>query len=588
MRLRTFGSAPLSPLEILELCLTILCIILAFAWPAIGEKWFSRVEKCLNATAQHRWLCAIIVGLLPVSLRLLLLPVYGVPAPSVHDEFAYLLQADTFASKRLTNPSPPCPEFFAAPYILVNPTYTGEYQPAQGLVLAIGQKLAGSPWASVVASMGLFCALLYWALLAWMPSVWAFVGATLVGIQIGVFSYWMNGYWGGTVAGIGGALVLGALLRLRDEHRLHYSLLIAIGLVIVLNNRPLEGALLSLIVVGVILYWCLITKQLDWAVLLRRILPPIALIFAAAIAGMAHYNERVTGHATEFPYMLYRRVYGMPQGFLWQKPLRVSTPMPVDIKAVYQLQVDTHERGRSLEGLVRSTARKLRRMWEFYIGVPLTVALLFLPFIWREANMAIALIVLIIIVGLDNMTFFEYLPHYSAAVAVLIVLALMQCIRRMRASSRAGLFLSRSLPIVCAIGLVIPISGRFLDSYRDARTIELWKSEFRYPLPRAGFLKRLEKQPGGQIVLVRYSKLPEGSRDYTIVNLKKQREDSAWVYNSADLNAAKVIWARELDPESNRELLKHFPNRKVWLAEPEHSPPRLRPYLDATSRDGNQ
>lgn len=257
--------------------------------------------------------------------------------------------------------------------------------------------------------------------------------------------------------------------------------------------------------------------------------------------------------------------------------------MPVDIKAEYEVQLRNHERGRSLADLVLLTAKKLRRMWEFYVGVPLSVALVFLPFIWRGPNMALAFVVLLVIVGLDNMTFYEYYPHYSAPVAVLIVLVLVQCIRRMRTSGRAGFFLSRSLPIICLIGLIIPMSGRLLESHFDEHTMKLWQDEFRYPSPRTKFLKWLDKRPGRHIVLVRYATLPENSHEDHVLTLKLWREGTGWIYNSADLSAAKVVWARELDPESNRQLLERFRNREVWLAEPEQDPPRLRLYSDTVS-----
>ena len=73
----TYGWAPLSPLEILEICLTILCLIVSFVWPNTGNNLFSRVEQTLRVTAQRTWLCAAIVGLLPISLRVLLLPTRG-------------------------------------------------------------------------------------------------------------------------------------------------------------------------------------------------------------------------------------------------------------------------------------------------------------------------------------------------------------------------------------------------------------------------------------------------------------------------------------------------------------------------------
>ena len=574
----TSGTAPLNQIETLQLGLAILCIVLAFVVPRLSNGSFSWVEQKLRALAQRRWLCALLVGFLPVGLRLLLLPVYGTPSPYIHDEFAYLLQADTFASGRLANPAAPLPQFFESVYILVDPVYTAEYQPLQGLTLAAGRKLTGSPWAAVVVSMGVFCALLYWALLAWLPSIWALIGAGLIGIEIGVFSYWMNSYWGGNVAALGGALFWGALPRIKKEQRLLYAFLAALGLIIVLNNRPLEGALLSLIAAVALLYWCFIAKQLSWAALLRRVVFPMALVFGAALVCMGLYNQRVTGHLTQFPYLLYRQRYGMPQGFMWQKKVSVATPMPVDIKACYDEQLRVRERANAIKGFVLLTAKKVRRLWEFYIGVPLMISLVFLPFIWREPHMRLALLGLLIVVGLDNMTFFEYYPHYSAPVAVLITLAIVQCIRRMRASGQAGVFLSRSLPVICLIGLLIPLVGRYIEPYVDLPTTWFWGSEFASPSPRSKFVEWLDKQPGQQLVIVRYLSLPENSTKEPVLFLKNLRVDTGWVYNTANLNTAKVIWTRELDPESNRQLLKQFPDRKAWLLEPEQYPIRLRPY----------
>jgi hypothetical protein len=50
------------------------------------------------------------------------------------------------------------------------------------------------------------------------------------------------------------------------------------------------------------------------------------------------------------------------------------------------------------------------------------------------------------------------------------------------------------------------------------------------------------------------------------------------VYNAADIDHSKVVWAREMDPASNRELLRYFKVRKAWLVEPDFNPPRVSPY----------
>ena len=42
-----------------------------------------------------------------------------------------------------------------------------------------------------------------------------------------------------------------------------------------------------------------------------------------------------------------------------------------------------------------------------------------------------------------------------------------------------------------------------------------------------------------------------------------------WVYNAADIDGSKVIWARDGDPAGNVELIRYYRDRKVWLVEPD-------------------
>lgn len=63
-------------------------------------------------------------------------------------------------------------------------------------------------------------------------------------------------------------------------------------------------------------------------------------------------------------------------------------------------------------------------------------------------------------------------------------------------------------------------------------------------------------------------------------------EDRA--YNKAEIDAAKVVWARDMGPVQNQELIAYFKDRRVWLLEPTETPPRLSvyPVLPSISGEG--
>src|SRR4051812_19300961 len=181
--------------------------------------WINSFRNRLGRLAEKKVLTIAITGVLAFVLTSTLALKRGLPIPYVHDEFSYLLSADTLAHGRLTNPSPPVWEPFESEHILVRPSYQSKYQPGQGIFMALGQVIAGKPIWGVWLSAALAAAAIHWALLGWISARWAFLGAMLAVLHPQLLE-WGQRYWGGSVAVLGGALFLGAVGRmLRDAQR---------------------------------------------------------------------------------------------------------------------------------------------------------------------------------------------------------------------------------------------------------------------------------------------------------------------------------------------------------------------------------
>jgi hypothetical protein len=555
---------------------------------SLFPRWARGIEGHLARLARHRALAIALVGLVAslvaVSTSLLL----GIPRPRVHDEFSYLLAADTFAHGRVTNPTHPMWKSFETIHVIHQPSYASKYPPAQGLLLAAGTVLGGRPVVGVWIGAGLACAAISWMLMAWMPPRWAVLGGLLAATHLTILE-WGHGYFGGPIAATGGALVLGASQRLSRRPKAADGLLLGLGLAILANSRPYEGLALSLLALAPLLV-SLARRDARGRLETLRAIVPAALVLVPAFAMMGYYNARVTGHPLRMPYVVHERTYATAPVFAWQ-PMKPSPPY--HHKAVR----DLHEGWEAKIAEEVHTARGLLSAWRERVSlygdrhfpafaapfslaplrmlaVALPVVLLQLPMVARSRilghpRMRVPLLILAgfgVALMLETFT----MHHYFAPALPLVFLITVQSMRYLRLWKHDGKPLGRTLQRAC-LALYVVWLGLWVVHLRRSEAAG-WGvgPNLRQ---RADLIARLADDGGRHLVVVRYS--PD------------HNAHAEWVYNDADLDHTPVLWAREMGPAETRELLRAFPDRRAWLLEADAHTLEVVPYPEDSSKTGN-
>jgi hypothetical protein len=500
-----------------------------------------RAEKAVARFATRRVLATTVLFLAVVAIRLALIPLLRVPVPGIHDEFSYLLMGDTFAHGRLTNPTHPMWISFETIHVNWIPTYCSKYPPAQGLVLAIGQ-LLGHPWIGVLLSNAAMCALIVWMLQAWVPPQWAFLGGVVASLQFAFASYWMNSYWGGAVAAVGGALVLGSL-----------------G--ILANSRPYEGLLLCLPVAVYLILWVAgkIPTKISLRERIRRVLIPLLGSMLLLVLFVAYYNYRLTGNPLLSPYVANSNMYLTGPMFLWQhsKPqLKYRNEQFEQYYSGWRKYYRT-----TIKDAYAVSNKKVDLMGPFFFWRAEWPLILMAPFLFRDRKMRF--LVTILLVGMVGMFVVVWgSPHYAAPLLCVLVALLVQAMRHMNTIEIGGRPIG-SMAVRIVVVLILIETG--VNAAEHKCDIVDWMCQGQFD--RAVVADELSAMPGKHLVVVRYYEGHDPARE--------------WVYNRAEIDSAKIVWAREMDVAQNEKLFTYFRDRKVWLVRPDeyNFQPRLpRPY----------
>jgi len=540
------------------------------------------LETLVRKIAQRgRWCMFGLAGFV-IVLRLALLPVNPAPTAQGADDFSYLLAADTLAHFRLANPPHPMHRFFETNFVLQEPSYSSIYPLGPAIPMAVGELLFHSPWVGIVLCEAVFCALCFWMLCGWTTPGWALLGGLLSVCEFGPLCYWMNSYWGGcAVSAIAGCLVFGALPRFWQRRGIRDAALMGLGIGMQMLSRPYESLFLDL---AVVLFFVMafrhkraarsstgigeVSTELaaESGILANRPfegLAKTALAFAAtalpALALIALHNHAVTCSWTTLPYMLSRYQYGVPTTFTFQPNPVAHAHLTAAQQLYYEGQAAAHD---VLPGFFNRLASRTPFV-RFFLLPPLFLAMPFFFVLVSESRFAwLALTLLLFGFGANLYPYF--FPHYVAAVACLVLLAAVSALRRL---ARLSPVAARCIVIFCAAhflfwyGINAFGGERILSAFGQSVSWDLLPRGD--PDHRIAINTQLDQAPGKQLVFVRYWP-GHGYHE--------------WIHNAADIDHAQVVMALDLGPEENVALERYYPDRTVWLLQPDANPPTLEPY----------
>jgi hypothetical protein len=556
---------------VLEFAFWIVVLLLAAILLKTRPAFFQKIEAWGKNVARKQGLVVGMIVLTALVLRAVLLIAIPYPDPVVHDEYSYLLQAATFASGKITNPTPPGWEHFETFHVNMRPTYQSMYPPGQALFLAAAEVVGAHPWWGVWLSVGIMCGALCWMLQGWLPPHWAFLGGLFCVIRFSTFSYWVNSYWGGAVSAIGGALVLGSLPRLKRNPRARYVVLFVLGLAFLANTRPYEGFIFSLPAVAALVI-CLGGAWKRSELKFATLIPGIALLIAVAIAA-GYYNWRSTGNPTFMPYMANHQQYHITRPFIWQTRLPVPEYRHQVMRTFYVFhELPDYLNRANPDGYSRLIIRGIRVYYDFFIWPMFIPAVFAMWSMMKSRKMRIFPITLLLVLAALLVEQWPAHDHYAAPVLGAVLMVVIYGLRLLRTWRPKGVpwgpMLVRSAVLTVFAFALSALALKIINPLGLSPTNNAVPAE----IERARLMSRLEQVPGKHLVFVHFR--------------VRERGSYFWIYNDPDLDRSKIIWAHDMGEAENQQLIRLYPNRQVWIVNKDDVINPLVPYSQADQLAG--
>jgi hypothetical protein len=329
--------------------------------------------------------------------------------------------------------------------------------------------------------------------------------------------------------------------------------------------------LLGLPVALVLGHWALMGKNPPRPFEALKLASVLLAMIVAAMGWLGYYDYRAFRDPRTLPYTINRATYARAPYFIWQ-PLRTEPfYRHEEMRSFYEWESRDFYKYHSPASFVPSNLKTAWRNTQFFAGFALLAPLLMLRRLFLDRRIRfLILCVLVLMAGSSIMIF--VLPHYLAPFTAAFYAIGLQAMRHLRLwapeGRPAGAAIVRLTVILCVMLAGVRLFSRPLGlsvpQWPSGGWFWTWAGPEHFGTERAGIETYLEHLPGGQLAIVRYA--------------HKREPLNQWVYNAADIDASKVVWAGEVNSASDRELLDYYRDRKAWLIEPDETPARVSPY----------
>jgi hypothetical protein len=243
-------------------------------------------------------------------------------------------------------------------------------------------------------------------------------------------------------------------------------------------------------------------------------------------------------------------------------------------------ELETYQKIHSISGFVPETLLKAARAVLFFAGITLLLPLVMLRHVFLDRRIRF-LVGCVIVLAAGQLIEIYLIPHYLAPFTAAFYVIGLQAMRHLRLWIPGGQPVGRTL-VRLTVTLCVFLAGARL--FAEPLHLDLpvwpagWASEWygrstESGAERAKISADLAKQSEKALVIVRYS--------------SDHQPLDEWVYNAANIDSSKVVWAREMDEAENRQLMDYYKDRTVWLVQPDTKPASVSLYLSAPGQPIN-